>query len=265
LTNTEECTISHSSQPTGDYCYNCGRELYVFKIFILGKDRKLPIMCPCRAEFLENDKMKEDLRRRQDYLNRLFKQSRLGERFKSSNFDDYKVTKDTKFIFDKVKSYSDNFNDNKKRSILMYGPPGTGKTTLSSALVNSILIKGITAIFVSVPDLFSQIIASYSSTESSEDKILRGLTDCELLVMDEMALRKPKEKDSWAVEKLYQIVNSRYANMKSTVFTTNCDLREFSIRLGTSTFSRIMEMSKGMTFDFSKATDWRMQNILSDN
>jgi len=263
--NMEENMILPSFQPTGEFCDICGAELNIFIAKFFCKVRQFPVACKCKQEATKQRELEDKLRKKRDYLDSLFKQARLGERLKYACFENYKTTDETQFIFDKLKNYAENFSENKKISILLNGPPGTGKTLIACSVLNTVLRKGIPSIFISVPDLFSQLSFSYSSnSDVTENKILYGLTDCDLLILDEIGLRKPKEVDGWATEKLYQIINARYSNMCATIFTTNCNLNELSDRLGFRAFSRIMEMCSEMNFDFSKATDWRMRNVFEN-
>jgi DNA replication protein DnaC len=122
--------------------------------------------------------------------------------------------------------------------------------------------NGISAIFVVVPDLLSQIRDSFNSNQCSELSILRGLLECELLVLDDIGSEHHKGKEDWAYEKLYQIINARYNHEKATIFTTNCSLQELDDKLSFRTFSRIIEMSDNLIFDMNDFKNWRMKNYM---
>lgn len=225
--------------------------------------------CHCQTELERQQKKEIEQEKRKKYLENLFTQSRLGEHFKNISFDDYTIVPENKEIFYKVKEYSENFGSSETRSIILSGAIGRGKTLIASAAMNLILKKGYSAIFVSVPDLFSKLFATYKNNSiTSEEEILRGLNDCDLLLLDEIASKRPKVDrennyitDDWLSEKVFQIINSRYINRKATIFTTNCDIKELCLRLGERTFSRIMEMSVGLNFTFSNVPNFRMQKV----
>lgn len=202
-------------------------------------------------------------RQKQEKLERLFNQSRLGKRFKTASFEKFQTGDDSIEIFNIIKDFAYNFkNKYKEKSIIMYGKTGTGKTLLASSVVNHLIQNNISAIFVVVPDMLTQIRNSFGNHDFiNEKKILEGLSDCELLVMDDLGSEHHKEKEGWAAEKLYQIVNSRYNNLKSTIFTTNCTMEELYHKIGHRIFSRIVEMTDGYKFDMSNLADWRMKKF----
>lgn len=257
---------------TNEKCPICGKPLSKFKIEGLGRTWNVGSKrCHCQTELEEQKKREEEQEKRKKYLEKLFTQSRLGEHFKNISFDDYRIVPENKEIFFRVKEYAENFRANKNRSIILSGMVGRGKTLIASAAMNLILKKGYSAIFVSVPDLFSKLFATYKNdSTTTEEQILRGLADCDLLLLDEIASKKPKLDrdnnyitDDWLGEKLFQIINSRYMNKRATIFTTNCDIKELCLRLGERTFSRMMEMSVGLNFTFSDVPNFRMQKVFN--
>lgn len=199
--------------------------------------------------------------RKKERLERLFKQSNIGERFKNSTFDKISVLPEHGNLIDRLKDYATSFSP-KSKSILMYSHPGTGKTTLAGAVANQLLSNGISAIFCPVPDLMMKIISSFKDPRVSEESIIHGLASCDLLILDDLGAEYHKNKEDWSTGKLYQIINSRYTNNRATIFTTNCSLPELCNKLGIRTFSRICEMSEGWKLDLNHLKDWRMSNYV---
>lgn len=243
-------------------CEQCGKTIMPQKIELFGIVKYIYPICKCEGDKIrerEELNAREEKKRR---LERLFNQSRLGERFKNCTFENYPQIPETKDIYTTLKNYAENFSNNRNKSILLLSHPGTGKTYLSSCIVNKLITKGIVSIFVVVPSLLDQIRASYDKDNSdTEAKIMSGLHECDLLVLDDLGAERHREKDDWGTEKLYSIINSRYTNMKATIFTSNCTLKELSDKLGDRTFSRIAEMTEGLRFDMNNVKDFRLKSF----
>ena len=84
--------------------------------------------------------------------------------------------------------------------------------------------------------------------------VLHIYQQVDFLILDDMGTEKITD---WVNEKLYQIINYRYENFKSTVLTTNLSGDQLADRLGERIPSRIAQMclSKKM-----EDKDYRLTN-----
>lgn len=119
--------------------------------------------------------------------------------------------------------------------LLMIGGFGCGKTHLAAAIANSVVERGMTPLFVTVPDLLDHLRATYapSSVEGYSDRFEQVRTT-PLLILDDLGT---ENTTSWALEKLFQLLNYRYLMRLPTVITTNSELERMDSRLR----SRLMD------------------------
>jgi DNA replication protein DnaC len=254
-------------QETGKYkiCTECGAILKEKQLSIPNMNWNTTIfpICKCESEKLKREEEEEKEKQRKIRLDRLFKQSRLGERFKTATFDKFKVVEANRAVFDKMQDYAENFNQHKTESIFLHSHPGTGKTFLASCVANKLMSNGRSVIFLCVPDLLSQIRATYNkaNAEHTEERLMSGLSECELLILDDIGAEKHTSAEDWANEKLFQIINNRYLNNKAIIFTTNLNANELHQKLSARTFSRICEMCNRDFVDMNVIKDIRIYGI----
>lgn len=148
-------------------------------------------------------------------------------------------------------------------SSYIWGKAGYGKTIYASCLLleeeRKLYLAGITGrkcLFISVPDLLMEIKSSYgpNAVEGSKTEfdIIKYYSDAWLLVLDDFGTVKPTD---WVLQTLYLIVNRRYENLKTTIFTSNLSLSECASVLGDDRIvSRIQRMCEGNILCKSKQT-----------
>ena len=113
--------------------------------------------------------------------------------------------------------------------LLLRGGYGCGKTHLAAAIANAALDKGLPVIFVTVPDLLDYLRAAYAPTSlTSYDQRFEEVRTAPLLILDDLGT---EHATSWALEKLFQLLNYRYMADLPTVITTNRDLEDMEPRL----------------------------------
>jgi DNA replication protein DnaC len=99
------------------------------------------------------------------------------------------------------------------------GPVGTGKTHLAvAALRRFILRHGMNGRFVDFSRFLGELRHSYSA-KTSEEGVLGPLRNVDVLLLDELG--KGRTENEWQLEKLDELINSRYNTGKITLLTTN--------------------------------------------
>lgn len=140
------------------------------------------------------------------------------------------------------------------RGMWFLGSPGTGKSHLAYLISQHALAANRSVAIYTGPRLLDEIRRTYDSDESGSTlDLIDRLTSVELLHIEDLAVARPTD---WVLEQLYNIINGRYENEKSIVFT--CDLTEdaegdpdassairpdlLARHISMRNFSRLMEM-----------------------
>jgi DNA replication protein DnaC len=135
--------------------------------------------------------------------------------------------------------------------LTLRGSLGVGKTHLAYAIGWEWLEndRG-TVRYWQVPYLLDQLRRGYNHEEGRASDDIYSLLDaavaCSLLLVDDLGMQKSSE---WAVEKLDEIIDLRYAYQRHTVVTTNKRRHELPPRIAS-------RLSEGLWIDM-EAADWR--------
>lgn len=135
--------------------------------------------------------------------------------------------------------------------IYICGVQGAGKTWMACRIAKGWLSRGMgDARFVSSVKLLSEIGSTYGGN-GSEDAVLAKYSLCDLLVVDDLGKEVPSQ---WSLSKLFEIFDSRYANRRPTIVTTQFDSASLARRMANSgdpetamaIVSRFREKYRGM-------------------
>lgn len=131
--------------------------------------------------------------------------------------------KEMSSVYNYCLNYAKTFSKSSK-SILMKGETGLGKTHLSLAIANEVINKGYSVVYVSAPDILSQLEREhFSYGYSNEQEILQSLLECDLLILDDLGTEFVTQFSSTAV---YNMFNSRINLGKPIIINTNLTPKE---------------------------------------
>ena len=112
--------------------------------------------------------------------------------------------------------------------LLLQGRFGVGKTHLAAAIGNECASRGISTLFLTVPDLLDTLRFTFNDEGTSFEQRFEEIRRAPLLILDDFGTQSATE---WAREKLFQILNYRYINKLPLVVTTNLSLAEIEGRI----------------------------------
>jgi DNA replication protein DnaC len=112
--------------------------------------------------------------------------------------------------------------------MLIQGKFGCGKTHLAAAIANFAASLGISAFFITVPDLLDTLRHGYNNSDFPFEQRFDDIRRAPLLILDDFGTQNAT---SWAQEKLFQILNFRYINKLPLVVTTNLNLEQIEGRI----------------------------------
>jgi DNA replication protein DnaC len=111
---------------------------------------------------------------------------------------------------------------------LLIGSPGTGKSHIARAVVTAATTAGHRVIYREAHRLFDELFEAEQLR--SRKKLIRLFSEADLLVIDDLFLRKKQRPD--AADDLQEIIMNRYAGKKSVLITSNRIVEDWGTCLG---------------------------------
>jgi DNA replication protein DnaC len=157
-------------------------------------------------------------RRQSKFVDRAFSTSGLKEKLTFDNFNwSYNPKTPKKLILElcSLKFIYDN------EDALLIGSPGTGKSHSAKVIAHKAILAGLRVLYREAHILFEDI--AQQTAFGHRKKIFKTLSDVDLLVIDDLALKKLPAN---AAEELLDIILKRYQK-KSTLITSNRVLEDW--------------------------------------
>ncbi|MBA3420857.1 MAG: ATP-binding protein [Thermoleophilaceae bacterium] len=167
----------------------------------------------------------------------------IPRRFVDVGFDRNPVREMDPTVVREVKRFCRSIDERLDRGegLWFQGPRGTGKTTLAMLVsLHALRAQRAVAIYT-VPQLLAEIRKTYDD-DSRHDylDLTSRLASVDLLHLEDMAVARTND---WVLEQLYTIINDRYQDERSVIFTADVEQPpDLAQHVGERTYSRLIEM-----------------------
>lgn len=141
---------------------------------------------------------------------------------------------------------------NKGRNLFLWGQAkGTGKTTVACQIASKFIREMASKTnlepvvhFIKSARFLEEIRQQFNAPTIEFPERLKTIETVPLLIIDDIGAEKPSD---WVKERLLNIIDERYSNNRSIIYTSNCSLSEIMERLGDRIYDRIKD-SKALEF-----------------
>ena len=192
-------------------------------------------VCRCLRQYYAREQQKE-LSRMLDLGSQSFDTFSLD--WYSQEYDaDYgrSARENMETVYDVCADYAPQFGK-RPGNLLLFGAPGLGKTFLSAAIAREVSSNGWSVVYDTAGRIFQRFEAQkFTREEDAGDDVDRVL-NCDLLILDDLGTEMTT---AFVQSALYQIVNTRLMEKKSTILNTNLMPGEIARRYSPQLASRI--------------------------
>jgi len=236
-------------------CHEPRQEIAPWKVGDKTVDLKRARSCKCDRDIAEQKKREEQMKEDMEYIARLRELSLMDTKFKNAVFDSFKTNKENERNLKLCRRYATAFDKmmEKAQGLLMWGDVGTGKSFAAACIANYLLDHKTSVIMTS----FVKILEIIDKDRDEESAIIARLGRAKLVIFDDLGAERSTD---YAIEKVYNIIDSRYRSGLPMILTTNLTLdamqNETDIRYK-RIFDRIFETCYPMQFT---GVSWRMRS-----
>lgn len=216
---------------------------------------KVTAQCDCEKQAEEEAKKAAEAKERMAKLQQLRKLSLMDEKYRDVTFDKLTTNQYNEKNLKKCRRYADLFDKmmENNQGLLLWGDVGTGKSWAAASIANELMNRGIPVIMTS----FVSIISDLMEHKTEESALIARLNAADLVIFDDLGA----ERDSnYALERVYNIVDSRTRKEKPMIFTTNLlisDMKSEEDRRYRRIYDRIFETCYPMQFT---GPSWRRKS-----
>lgn len=223
------------------------------KIQLAGEYVTVRCICKCESEERERIQKQKDYEEEMRRIERLKVASLMDAKLKSATLKTFTQKEDNQKLYTIVKNYVDNFETFYKsnRGLLFWGTVGTGKSYAAACIANELLNRKTPVVMTS----FVKVLQVIQDNTENETEFVNRICAARLLIIDDLGTERNTD---YALEKVYNVIDSRYRTGKPLILTTNLNLQDMQMTQDIRyqrIYDRIFEMCHPVMVN---GTSWRI-------
>lgn len=185
--------------------------------------REMTVRCMCKCEVEEKERKDERARKMDEMerIERLRSCSLIDNKLKGARFETFQKESENQKVYDLAEKYVQRFDEmyQNRQGILFWGTAGTGKSFTAACIANELLSRMEPVVMTS----FVKILQNIQNKPEEEKAFMSVLNNVKLVIIDDLGTERNTD---YALEKVYNIIDSRYRTGKPLILTTNMTVRE---------------------------------------
>lgn len=138
-------------------------------------------------------------------------------------------------VYNSCAEYAHSFG-RRPGNLLLFGAPGLGKTHLSAAIAREVSEKGWSVVYDTAAHVFERFETQKFGREDGAESDVERVLNCDLLILDDLGTEMTT---AFVQSALYQIINTRLMEKRSTIISTNLSPEKLAQRYSPQIASRI--------------------------
>ena len=179
-----------------------------------------------------------------------------GARFSNYETDIYQNAAAMRKLKKLCEAYVNEFKESNKGLYIYSETKGSGKTRMACTIANELMKKNVGVKFSTMGTILEKLKDSWNDeSEYTESKLKDELKSVDVLIIDDFGVDKSTE---WVNNQVYDIINSRYNDKKTTIYTSNTSMS--NAKYDSRILSRITETCYPIGWANESIRDKAMKN-----
>lgn len=199
--------------------------------------------CEKSVQFWRQFDLEQEEKQRQEkyrkIINNIYKDNYMKKRLQKYNFENLVDTYEDISIINQLIKFTDLcIKSEMKNGLIIFGNIGYEKTYLAACISNKMIEQNKIVLMEKGSSIIDRIKESFNKAELSEMEVIELYSNVDMLIIDDFG---NENLSKWALEKLYEIISSRYDNELPIVITTRYNKEQLIEQLSTENDTEISE------------------------